>query len=62
MCHCPCRQSLFKAIVDAGLPEGLTAVRLDAYPKSEELQHGVSVCCGNKLAGRLAGVGACNTV
>lgn len=36
------RQSLFKAIIAADRPEGLTAVRLDVYPRAQELQLGVS--------------------
>ncbi len=38
-----CRQALFKAIIAADLPEGLTAVRLDVYPSQLTLDVGVSV-------------------
>lgn len=41
-CSRGCRAALFKAILAAGLPEGVTAVRLDAYPRAQELQLGVS--------------------
>jgi hypothetical protein len=37
------RESMYKAILAAGVPEGMTAVRLDAFPKSGEIPLGVSM-------------------
>jgi hypothetical protein len=43
----PLRESLVKAIIAAGVPAGLTGVRLDGYPKSQEVPIGVSEHLGS---------------